>query len=347
MKKLMTIVAAALVMVGCNNAKTYVVEGQIEGVTGELAILDINATETLATATADEEGKFQFTIESQVPMFATLAVDGNSVLPIFLDGSPIQVSGNMEKVEELAATGTVANDAFVEFNKKQWELVAPIYSGEASEDDFVALFTKMQECIQESYETNKDNLWGAYLFVSNKYHEMSADEILDAIANFPKDVQKVKEIETVKEYAENMLKTEIGQPYTNIVLPNVEGEEVSLKSVVEANKVVLLDFWASWCRPCMGEMPYLLDAYAKFHTKGFEIYGVSLDESAEAWKDTIEKQGMKWVNVSEVAGWNTSVVKDYSVNSIPANFLIDGEGNIIAKNLRGEALVEKLVELFQ
>ena len=346
MKKLMTIVAAALVMVGCNNAKTYVVEGHIEGATGELAIMDINATETLATATV-EDGKFHFEVESKNPMFAALTIDGNSVLPIFLEGSPIHVSGDMEKMEELAATGTPANDAFTEFNKIQRELVKPLYSGEASEDDFVALFTKMQECIQESYEANKTNLWGAYLFVSNKYYEMSANEILEVIANFPKDVQKVKEIGIVKEYAEKMLKTDIGQPYTDITLPDVEGNEVSLKSVVEANKVVLLDFWASWCRPCMGEMPHLLEAYAKFHDKGFEIYGVSLDESAEAWRNTIDKQGMKWVNVSEVAGWNTPAVKDYSVNSIPANFLIDSEGKIIAKNLRGEALVEKLVELFQ
>ena len=97
----------------------------------------------------------------------------------------------------------------------------------------------------------------------------------------------------------------------------------------------------------MGEMPFLLDAYAKFHSKGFEIYGVSLDESAEAWRSAIDKQGMKWVNVSEVAGWNTPAAKEYSVNSIPANFLIDSEGKIIAKDLRGEALIEKLVELFQ
>ena len=346
MKKLMTIVATALVMVGCNNAKTYVVEGQIEGLTGEVAIMDINATETLATATA-EEGKFLLTVESQMPMFAALAIDGNTVLPVFLDGSPIQVSGNVEMLEELAATGTTANDAFAEFNKVQRELIEPLYSGEASEDDFVNIITRMQEYIQESYEANKTNLWGAYLFVSNKYHELSANEILDVIANFPKEIQKVSEIETIKGYAENMLKTAVGQSYIDIALPNVEGEEVSLKSVVEANKVVLLDFWASWCRPCMGEMPFLLDAYAKFHSKGFEIYGVSLDESAEAWRSTIDKQGMKWVNVSEVAGWNTPAAKEYSVNSIPANFLIDSEGKIIAKNLRGEALIEKLVELFQ
>lgn len=97
----------------------------------------------------------------------------------------------------------------------------------------------------------------------------------------------------------------------------------------------------------MGEMPYLLDAYAKYHDKGFEIYGVSLDDNGDSWKKTIEQQGMKWVNVSTLGGWQTEAAKEYSVNSIPANFLINAKGEIIARNLRGEALAEALAEIFE
>ncbi|MBO7299874.1 MAG: AhpC/TSA family protein [Tidjanibacter sp.] len=346
MKKLMMIVAAALVMVGCNNPKTYVVEGHIDGEVKEVAVMNMAGDEVYATATA-ENGSFVLQVESKVPMFATLAVDGASVLPLFLDGSPIKVEGNVQSPDSISVTGTASNEAFMTFARKQNELFQPIIDGSVSDEEMPMLFVKMEELVNESYEENKDNLWGAYIFMQSKYRELSAEEILETVAGYPKDVQKMDEIVTLKEYAENMLKTEIGKPYTNIVLPNVNGEEVSLQSVVEANKYVLIDFWASWCRPCMGEMPYLLDAYAQFHDKGFEIYGVSLDENAEAWKGTIEKQGMKWVNVSEVTGWQTQAVQDYSVNSIPANFLIDGEGKIVAKNLRGEALVETLTELFQ
>ncbi len=346
MKKLMTIVAAALVMVGCNNVKTYVVEGHIDGAVGDVAVMNMAGDEVYASATATE-GSFELKVESATPLFATLAIDGTPVLPLFLDGSPIKVEGNMEDAKTLVARGTASNDAFVAFNEKQWEVMAPMFNGEGSDEEVAMAFVEMQNILNDSYEANKNNLWGAYVFMSNKYREMSAAEILDTIAEYPKDVQAMEEIAMVKEYAENMLKTEIGQTYTDITLPNVAGEDVSLKSVVEKNRYVLLDFWASWCRPCMGEMPHLLDAYAKFHNKGFEIYGVSLDESGDAWKNTIEKQGMKWVNVSEVAGWNTPAVQDYSVNSIPANFLIDSEGKIVAKNLRGEALVEMLKELFQ
>lgn len=349
MKKLMFIVAAALLAVGCNSTKTYVVEGQIEGLSGEVAVMDMSGQEVLATATA-EDGSFSLSVKSATPLFASFAIDGSPVIPLFLDGSPITITGNAENVELLAASGTASNDAFAEFSKAQMEMMAPVMNGseEMAEEDVMKIFFQMQQKMNESYEANKDNLWGAYLFVSNKFREYSPEDILETVAGYDEDVQEMEEIQAVKEYAEKALKTAIGQPYTNISLPNVEGQEVALKEVVEANKYVLLDFWASWCRPCMGEMPFLLEAYAAYHDKGFEIYGVSLDEDAEAWKNCIEQQGMKWVNVSNVSGWDTPAAKEYSVNSIPANFLIDAtEGTIVAKNLRGEALAQKLAELFE
>lgn len=346
MKKFMTIVAAALLAVGCNTTKTYVVEGQIDGFTGEVSVMNMAGDEVLASVESTD-GSFSLSVESATPIFAALGLDKAPTMPLFLDASPIKIEGNMDNVRDLVATGSESNDAFAEFNKRQWELMAPVMSGEAPEEAVVEVFAKLQGMMSESYEENKTNLWGAYLFVSGKYREMDVEELVATIEAYPAAIQQMEEISMVREYAEGLMKTAIGQPYTNITLPNAEGEEVSLKEVVEVNKVTLLDFWASWCRPCMGEMPYLLEAYATYHDKGFEIYGVSLDDNAEAWKATIEKQGMKWVNVSTLGGWQTDAAKEYSVNSIPANFLIDGEGKIIAKNLRGEALAEKLAEIFE
>lgn len=342
----MFIMAATLLMVACNGTKTYVVEGQIEGLTGDVAVMNMAGDEVLASAQT-EDGTFSLQVESATPIFAALALNGELVLPLFIDGTPIVVDGDFAQPQTILATGTESNEAFADFNKKQWELMAPVMSGEAADEDVMNIFAQMQLAMDESYEANKENLWGAYLFVSSKYREMAGEEILETVAAYPAELQEVEEVKLVKDYAEKMLKTDIGQNYINITLPNAEGEDVSLNEVVEANKVVLLDFWASWCRPCMGEMPYLLEAYATYHDKGFEIYGVSLDDNAEAWKTTIEKQGMQWVNVSELKGWQTAAAKEYSVNSIPANFLINAEGKIVAKNLRGEALAEKLAELFE
>lgn len=344
MKKIVLIVAAALAMVACNSTKTYVVEGQISGLEGEVAILDLSGEELMASATVTD-GSFTMNVESEGPAFTVLSINGQMMTPVFLDGSPIKIVGDMANPQTIVSGGTAANDGFAEFNAMQWELMGPVMSGEVTDDKVMEVFMEIEQRTAESYEKNANNLWGAYLFVSNKYREMETDEILATIEAYPADIQKMNEVALLKEYAEGRLKTGIGQRYIDITMPNVEGVEVPLSEVIAMNKYVLLDFWASWCRPCMSELPHLHDAYKAYHPLGFEIYGVSLDEEEAAWKSTVEQQNMSWVNVSTLQGWNTPAAKAYSVDSIPANLLIDAEGRIVAKNLRGEALVEKLYEL--
>ena len=136
--------------------------------------------------------------------------------------------------------------------------------------------------------------------------------------------------------------------YTDISLPDTEGRDITLSSVVDNpnNKYVLLDFWATWCGPCMGEVPYLVETYEKYHGKGFEIYGVSLDYKSEAWRTVIRNRSMGWVHVIQPRGGNTAATDAYGIRSIPSNFLIDAAtGRIIAVNLRGEALGRKIAEL--
>ena len=113
-------------------------------------------------------------------------------------------------------------------------------------------------------------------------------------------------------------------------------------------KYVLLDFWASWCGPCRQENPNLVKAYAAYNDKGFEILGVSLDnkDGKEAWVNAIEKDGLTWTQVSDLNSWNNEVARMYGVRAVPQSYLIDPEGVIVAQNLRGEALEEKLAEIF-
>ncbi len=130
-------------------------------------------------------------------------------------------------------------------------------------------------------------------------------------------------------------------------LASPDGQEIKLSTVVAENKYTLLDFWASWCGPCMAELPYLKAAYEEYHPKGFEIYGVSYDDDGAAWRSTITGQGMNWVHVSALKGWECPTQKLYGVNSIPRNYLINSKGVIVAENLRGEALAAKLAELLK
>jgi peroxiredoxin len=138
---------------------------------------------------------------------------------------------------------------------------------------------------------------------------------------------------------ENLLAPEIS-------LQNPDGDTIKLSST--RGNVVLLDFWAAWCPPCRAENPNLVIAYNLWHSKGFQIYQVSLDKTREEWLRGIKDDHLeKWIHVSDVKYWNSAVVTTYRIESIPTNFLLDREGKIIATNLRGETLQTKLAELFK
>lgn len=150
----------------------------------------------------------------------------------------------------------------------------------------------------------------------------------------------------LKAKVDELKKLAIGSVAPEITLNDTNDKPVSLSSL--KGKVVLIDFWASWCRPCRAENPNVVKMYNKYHNKGFEVFSVSLDKSKPSWISAIKQDGLIWKNhVSDLGYWNSSVVPMYNIKGIPLTYLLDKEGKIIGKNLRGVQLEQKLEEIFK
>jgi thiol-disulfide isomerase/thioredoxin len=139
----------------------------------------------------------------------------------------------------------------------------------------------------------------------------------------------------------------VGKLFKDFSLMNINGKEVKMSSCLKKGHYILLDFWASWCGPCRGENPNLLKAYNKYNSKGFDVVAVSLDEKKESWMKAVADDKMPWIQLSDLKGWKSEIIRMYGVTGIPANFLLDENGTIVATSLRGEALEKKLEELLK
>ena len=348
MKKTLLFASAAVLLCGCGTGSKYVVEGHIAGLEGTVYLFQ---QDSLIDSAVVKSGKFRFSGPAGAPAMHDLldSRDGQPqafAMQLILEPGTISIKSDADDPQVRHTTGTPANDAAEAYTAASRALITEYRDAATTDQRREAIEEEFEQLTRTSVEANRDNFFGVML-MPNMAYELSGQELLDEIAKFPAEMQQTDALVRLKENAEQMIKTDIGQPFIDIAQPNADGEQVSLESVVRnpANKYVLLDFWASWCGPCMGEVPHLKKTYDEFRKKGFEIYGVSFDEDRGDWLGAVEQNGMNWLHVSEVKGFDNQAAKDYAIQGIPSNFLIDGQGTIVARNLRGEALYEKISEL--
>ena len=346
MKKMMFGVLAMAVLVGCSTQPKFTVSGQVEGAETMYLVERVDGAFVAIDSVEVVEGKFELSgcaSEAKMLYVSNLKeVRGAAVVArFFVEEGAMTFAQNGEAYE---VTGTPSNDAAAAFAA----VVAPLmteYRG-ATPERREEIFDAYNAAQKEALEANKENQFGVQMLSSNAY-DMTGTELQETIASFSPEMQATEAMKPLIAMAEKKIMTDVGQPYIDFEQADKEGTMVSLKSVIEnpANKYVLVDFWASWCGPCMAEVPALKAAYDEYHKKGFEIFGVSLDNKKEAWEAAIKNKELNWLHVSDLQGWQNAAADLYGVRSIPANYLVEcATGKIVGVNLRGEAVAEKVAE---
>ena len=316
----------------------------------------------------DENGNFEFTnytpkigfyrIKTNDKNFAMLVLD--SADKVTITGS-VKDLGNTFKVE-----GSSETTIFIEYNNlsksseikldslnKEFQVLMETNKMDSIRmDSLSAIFEAPYNSIINQSNTlmvdkisKNTNMYSSIMAIQaldpDKYSDLYKSLDAGLSKKFPKD----KNVIMFHEVVERMLSTNIGQFAPEISLPSPDGKEIALSSL--KGKLVLIDFWASWCDPCRKEMPNVIKIYSKFKNKGFEIYGVSLDQDKEKWMEAITKDGINWPQVSDLKYWDNLAARIYNVQGIPYTVLIDKDGKIIAKNLRGQELEKKIAEVLK
>ena len=198
--------------------------------------------------------------------------------------------------------------------------------------------------VQNYMDSTRNDITSTYFFERYLMTNQTLDEVQAFYDNLTDRVKKSAPGLALKQKMEDMQQVNIGGMAPNFELTTPDGKKLSLYDL--RGHIVLLDFWASWCAPCLAEVPNLKAIYEKYHGKGLNILGVSLDEKEAAWKSAIERKGLTWQHVSSLKGWKCPVAQRFKVTGIPRMYIIDAQGKIIAQDLRGETLAKKMDELF-
>jgi peroxiredoxin len=363
MKKLFSIVFLTLLFASCRSGNSYNINGEIEGATwnGKLVSLH-NITSGAEMAPIDsviiKNGSFKFKGRVDTLGWYLLVFTGDKGQPTYKD---FYMEGDLNVKfanNQFRITGGPINEKYQAFQDKYFKLTANIikldaaYKAEPDNKEIEQAFNDEYKRFEASFSAlavqaikdNMDNPVALHVFQAalSTFENSDLEKVLSfASPAFLAD-PSVKMVVEQMALSKNV---SIGSPYVDLAMFTPDGAPISLSQYVGKGSYVLIDFWASWCAPCIRELPNVLECYSAFHDKGFEIVGVSLDGDTKAWKAAIDKYNLKWPQMSDLAGWQSKAVSLYSFSGIPHTVLLDPKGIIIANDLRGSALKEKLSEL--
>ncbi|MBS3770532.1 MAG: AhpC/TSA family protein [Bacteroidales bacterium] len=386
MKNFLPIVLVLFIIQACGSGSNqFSIEGNLDNANNErlyLLELKTDGVNKVDSVQLDQDGEFEFEGYTEVAKFFLVRTSPqNSVTLVVEPDNHITLKGDAQNMgNDYKVSGSEGSREIMKLRKRLESTIASLDSlgqiyqnnpDQETQDDLKNRLNKeSRKIVQDQKEYTKDfidrninslaSLMALYQqigprsYVLNPQQDFAYFEKVDSalMANYPNS-EPVKSLHSQVEEMKKKMEADnaaserlgVGKEAPEIALPNPEGDTVRLSSL--RGDYVLLDFWAAWCKPCRVENPNLVETYKKFKDEDFEIYQVSLDKSRSDWVNAIEKDELgDWYHVSDLEFWNSRAAQKYNIRSIPASFLLNKQGEIIAKNLRGDDLPAKLNEIF-
>lgn len=366
MRKILGMLLLAFAVYSCQNAKDeFQIKGNISGVDkGKVYLLKVvQGMPQTVDSTDVEAGKFSFKGKMETPDLRVLRLNERDYFAqFFLDNSKITVEAQKDSLAKTKITGSPSQDIFMSFVNemekvgKQVGAIQDKYRNAIQNNkteeadnariDYQALMDNNMVYTKNFVKEHANSVVAAYITLNQLAPQVDASELDSIVSKFPPELDNSEYVKQLKEIIEKNKKTAIGALAPDFTLNTPDDKPFQLSSL--KGKVVLVDFWASWCGPCRQENPNVVKLYQQYHSKGLEIVGVSLDKNKEDWVKAIKDDKLDWIHVSDLQYWNSEVARLYSVNAIPQSFLLDQDGKIIGKgeDIRGEGLAKKLAEIF-
>jgi peroxiredoxin len=363
MKKILSFTIIVLILASCGGRKAnqFVIKGTVKGAdTGMVFVQKSDGNTWIKLdSTAIKNGEFSFTGSVAAPEFWKLNISGMPFnYTFFAENADIGLVVHADSTEKIEVTGSATQDIYNKYNSwkdsikqledgfdKEYEQAQK--NGDSAtmkkiDADYKVMDENSKIELKKFIRSNGKSVVSPYVTIRNAYR-FELPDLEELATSMDTSLGKDTYYKAVQSRVSILRKVQIGQTAPDFTMNDTTGNPITLSSL--KGKILLVDFWASWCGPCRRENPNVVKAYQAFHKKGFEILGVSLDRRKDKWEKAIQDDRLTWYHVSDLKHWGNEVAKLYGINSIPANVLLDKDQVIIARNIMGEDLMKKLTEL--